>query len=166
MPKVVPANGIEGKNTETVHLGRIFEACYEKGPELPAGDLRRKFKGRTGLQGIKLVIKIQIMLCLQSSVLARHGWALRKLCDAFASQPGFSNTQADAIQTYIQALFAGAPTGRSLPRNRWPEHQSKELWQPMVPLVVALHDHPDSGGIWENNLNSRIGKRGSGTNSS
>ena len=85
MPKVAPANRIEGKNTETVHLGRIFEACYEKGPELPAGDLRRKFKGRTGFQGIELVIKIQIMLCLQSSVLARHGWELQKLFDAFAS---------------------------------------------------------------------------------
>ena len=30
----------------------------------------------------------------------------------------------------------------------------------MVPLVVALRGQPDSGGIWENNLNSRIGKEG------
>ena len=33
----------EGK---TVHLGRIFEACYEKGSELPESDPGRKFKGR------------------------------------------------------------------------------------------------------------------------
>eukprot|EP00435_Cladocopium_sp_Y103_P074011 s55_g46.t1 len=35
------------KRGETVHLGRIFEACYEKGSELPADDPRRKYKGRT-----------------------------------------------------------------------------------------------------------------------
>ena len=38
------------KNGGTVHLGRIFEACYEKGSELPADDPRRKFKGRTVFQ--------------------------------------------------------------------------------------------------------------------
>ena len=32
---------------KTVHLGRIFKACYEKGSELPESDPRRKFKGRT-----------------------------------------------------------------------------------------------------------------------
>ena len=36
---------------EKVHLGRIFEACYEKGSELPENDPRRKFKGRTVFQG-------------------------------------------------------------------------------------------------------------------
>ena len=36
---------------ETVHLGRIFEACYEKGSELPETDPRRKFKGRTVFSG-------------------------------------------------------------------------------------------------------------------
>ena len=30
----------------------------------------------------------------------------------------------------------------------------------MVPLVLALYGHPDSGGIWENHLNSRISKEG------
>ena len=83
-----------------------------------------------------------------------------KLLDAFGSQPGFSKAQADAIQAYIQAIFTGVPTWLSLPRNRWPEHWSKEFWQPVVPLVLALYGHPDSGGIWENHLNSRIGKEG------
>jgi len=36
---------------KTVHLARIFEACYEKGSELPAGDPRRKVKGHTVFQG-------------------------------------------------------------------------------------------------------------------
>ena len=82
-----------------------------------------------------------------------------KLLDAFGSQPGFSKAQADAIQAYIQAIFTGVPTWFSLPRNRWPKHWSKEFWQPIVPLVLALHGHPDSGGILQNHLNSRIGKR-------
>ena len=83
-----------------------------------------------------------------------------KLLDAFGSQPGFSKAQADAIQAYIQAIFTGVPTWFSLPRNRWPKHWGKEFWQPIVPLVLALHGHPDSGGILQNHLNSRIGKEG------
>ena len=65
-----------------------------------------------------------------------------KLLDAFGSQPGFSKAQADAIQAYIQAIFTGVPTWFSLPRNRWPKHWSKEFWQPIVPLVLALHGPP------------------------
>ena len=30
----------------------------------------------------------------------------------------------------------------------------------MVPVVLALYGHPDSAGIWENHLNSRISKEG------
>ena len=43
-------NAKASQERETVHLGRIFEACYEKGSELPADDPRRKFKGRTVFQ--------------------------------------------------------------------------------------------------------------------
>ena len=35
------------RDGKTVHLGRIFEACYEKGSELPESDPCRKFKSRT-----------------------------------------------------------------------------------------------------------------------
>ena len=73
-----------------------------------------------------------------------------KLLDAFGSQPGFSKAQADAIQAYIQAFFTGVPTWLSLPRNRWPKDWEKRYWQPMVPMLLALYGHPDSGGIWEN----------------
>ena len=30
----------------------------------------------------------------------------------------------------------------------------------MVPMLLALHGHPDSGGIWEQHLNSRVVKQG------
>ena len=72
-----------------------------------------------------------------------------KLLDAFGSQPGFSKQQADAIQAYIPALFTGVPKWLSLPRNRWPKDWERKCWQPMVPMLLALYGHPDSGGIWE-----------------
>ena len=83
-----------------------------------------------------------------------------KLLDACGSQPGFSKAQADAIQAYLQALFTGVPTWLSLHRNRWPKDWEKKCWQPMVPMLLALYGHPDSGGIWENHLNSRVVKQG------
>ena len=30
----------------------------------------------------------------------------------------------------------------------------------MVPMLLALYGHPDSGGIWEQHLNSRVEKQG------
>ena len=148
------------KKGETVHLGRIFEACYEKGSELPADDPRRKFKGRTVFQGNNVRDQDSDHALFAELGSSPASMEAAKLLDAFGSQPGFSKAQADAIQAYIQALFTGVPTWLSLPRNRWPEHWEKQFWQPMVPLVLALYGHPDSGGIWENHLNSRIGKEG------
>ena len=100
--------------------------------------------------------RIRIMFCSLNLAVAQLLWTQQSCLTLL----GFSKAQADAIQAYIQAIFTGAPTWLSLPRNRWPEHWSKESWQPMVPLVLALYGHPDSGGIWENHLNSRIGKEG------
>ena len=145
---------------ETVHLGRIFEACYEKGSELSADDPRRKYKGRTVFQGNNVRDQDSDHAFFAELGSSPASMEAAKLLDAFGSQPGFSKAQADAIQAYIQSIFTGVPTWLSLPRNRWPEHWSKEFWQPMVPLVLALYGHPDSGGIWENHLNSRIGKEG------
>ena len=147
------------KKGETVHLGRIFEACYEKGSELPADDPRRKFKGRTVFQGNNVRDQDSDHALFAELGSSPASMEAAKLLDAFGSQPGFSKAQADAIQAYIQALFTGVPTWLSLPRNRWPEHWEKQFWQPMVPLVLALYGHPDSGGIWENHLNSKIEKK-------
>ena len=148
------------KTGQTFHLGCIFEACYGKGSELPPDDPRRKFKGRTVFQGNNVRDQDSDHALFAEFGSSPASMEAAKLLDAFRSQPGFSKAQADAIQAYIQALFTGVPTWLSLPRNRWPEHWSKEFWQPMVPLVLALYGHPDSGGIWENHLNSRISKEG------
>ena len=70
-----------------------------------------------------------------------------KILDTFGSQPGYRKAQADAKQAYIQALFKGVPTWLRLPKNRWPSHWSKQCIDPIVPLVLALYGHPDSGGL-------------------
>ena len=42
----------EAKRTnKTIHVGRVFEICVEKGSELPESDPGRKFKGRSVFQG-------------------------------------------------------------------------------------------------------------------
>ena len=108
----------EGK---AVHLGRIFEACYEKGSELPAPDPRRKFKGRTVFQGNHVRDENSDHALFNELGSSPASMEAAKLLDALGSHPGFSKQQADAIQAYIQALFTGVPTWLSLPRNRWPK---------------------------------------------
>ena len=39
------------QRNETIHLGRVFELCTEKGSELDLGDPGRKYKGRSVFQG-------------------------------------------------------------------------------------------------------------------
>ena len=117
------------RNGQTVHLGRIFEACYEKGSELPESDPRRKFKGRTVFQGNNVRDENSDHALFNELGSSPASMEAAKLLDAFGSQPGFSEQQADAIQAYIQALFTGVPTWLSLPRNRWPKDWEKKYWQ-------------------------------------
>ena len=145
---------------QKVHLGRIFEACYEKGAELEPGNPLRKFKGRTVFQGNNVRDENSDHALFAELGSSPASMEAAKLLDAYGSQPGFSKQQADAIQAYIQALFDGVPTWLSLPRNRWPKHWHKLFHQPMVPLILALYGHPDSGGIWEKHLNKEIGSKG------
>ena len=106
------------KNGQTIHLGRIFEACYEKGSELPPDDPRRKFKGRTVLQGNNVCDQDSDHALFPELGSSRASMEAAKLLDAFGPQPGFSKAQ-DAIEAYIQALFTRVPTWLSIPRNRW-----------------------------------------------
>ena len=110
---------------EKVHLGRIFEACYEKGSELPEGDPMRKFKGRTVFQGNNVRDEDGMQALFAELGSSPASMEAAKLLDAFGSQPGFAKQQADAVQAYVQCLFKGIPTWLSLPRNRWPKH-----WEP------------------------------------
>ena len=72
----------------------------------------------------------------------------------------YSKSQADAKSAYTQALFEGVPTWIRLPRNRWPKEWQKRYQDPIVPLLLALYGHPDSGGLWEKHFEKRIAKNG------
>ena len=89
------------KNGQTVHLGRIFEACYEKGSELPPDDPCRKFKGRIVFQGNTVRDQDSDHALFAELGSSPASMEAAKLLDAFGSQPGFSKTQADTIQPYI-----------------------------------------------------------------
>ena len=129
-----------------------------KGSELPESDPRHKFKGRTAFQGNDVRDENSDHALFNEWGPSPASMEAAKLLDAFGSQPGFWKQQADAIQAYIQALFTGEPTWLSLPRNRWPKDWEKSCWQPMVPMLLALYGHSDSGGIWEQHLNSGVVK--------
>ena len=125
------------RDGKTVHLGRIFAACYEKGSELLESDPRRKFQGRTAFQGNNVRDENSDHALFNELGSSPAAMEAAKLLDEFGSQPGFSKQQAGAIQAYIQALFTGVPTWLSLPRNRWPKDWEKNHWQPMVPSNVS-----------------------------
>ena len=101
----------EGK---AVHLGRIFEACYEKGSELPEPDPRRKFKGRTVFQGTHVRDENSDHALFNELGSSPASMEAAKLLDALGSHPGFSKQQADAIQAipsiYTSPLHRGAHT--------------------------------------------------------
>ena len=81
------------KSGQTVHLGRIFEACYEKGSELPPDDPRRKFKGRTVFQGNNVRDQDSDHALFAELGSSPASMEAAKLLDAFRSQPGL---QVDA----------------------------------------------------------------------
>ena len=144
------------KNNETVHFCWILKPVTKKVPNFLQTTFDESSRDALSFRETTFVIKIQIMRCLQSLVPAQHRWKLQNSLMRLVHNLDFQKLR----QAYIQALFTGVPAWLSLLRNRWPEHWSKEFWQPMVPLVLALHGHPDSGGIWENHLNPSSGKEG------
>ena len=47
-----------------------------------------------------------------------------------------------------------------LPKHRWPEHWEGKFKDPVVPLVLALYGHVDSGGYWEQKAHKELTERG------
>ena len=123
------------------------EACYEKGSELPDDDPNKKFKGRTVFQGNNV--------CDENSVAALF------------AELGLSPAQRQWRQQRSSTLSGRSPaTARRKPMRSKPtfklcsSHWSKQYIDPIVPLVLALYGHPDSGGLWEKHLEDALGKQG------
>ena len=145
---------------EKVHIGRIFEICTLKGSELPEGDPNRKHKGRTCFQGNNVFDESSDYAIFAEMSSSPASMEAAKILDAYGSQPCHSKEQADARQAYTQAIFTGVPTWLRLPRNRWPKDWQRLYKDPLVPMLLALYGHPDSGGIWEKHFEDRIATKG------
>ena len=143
---------------EKVHLGRIFEACYEKGSELPENDPRRKFKGRTVLPGQQCPGR-EFLHCSLSSAHASPQWRLpRYWMPSVANQGMGKNKQMLFKHMSKQPLMVSQHGLNYLVTGGLKDWEEK-CWKPMVPMVLALYGRPDSGGIWEQHLNASLAKK-------
>jgi hypothetical protein len=105
---------------ETIHVGRVFELCTEKGSELPAGDPGRKYKGRSVFQGNQVTDVNWDVAVFQELGLSPAQLAAVKTCDWYGLLQGHNTMQADAEAAYINAELSGTPTYVRLPANRVP----------------------------------------------
>ena len=109
------------QNEETVHVGRLFCICVEKGSELNPNDPRRKFKGRVVFQGNHVRDQSWDYTVFQELLSCPATMEASRSCGAFGTMPGHDAMQADAEQAYIQAKFSGTRTWVELPREEWPQ---------------------------------------------
>eukprot|EP00959_Pyramimonas_sp_CCMP1952_P092046 1926531-Pyramimonas_sp.AAC.1 len=71
-----------------------------------------------------------------------------RAADTYGLFAGRDIQLADAKQACTQPKFGGTPTGVFLPGDEWP-HAWKDMRNPVCPLIISLHGHPDSGGNYE-----------------
>ena len=57
------------------------------------------------------------------------------------------------------ALLGGTKTWIRLPRDQWPK-EWETMQDPVCPLVLALYEHPDAGGFWEQHCEAQLKKVG------
>ena len=81
---------------ETVHVGRVFEICIEKGSELPDGHPDKKYKGRSVFQGNQVKDQDWNVAMFQDLGSAPAAMAAIKVCDAYGLIDGHTILQADA----------------------------------------------------------------------
>ena len=143
-----------------IHVGKVFELCVEKGSELPKGSPLRKYKGRTVFQGNDVKDESDMVALFSELGSAPSNMEAGKALDCFGSAPGNKITQGDGKQAYTQTTLKGKPTWIRVPRNRWPKEWHGKYKDPVIPLVLALYGHPDSGGFWERHCEECLGKVG------
>ncbi len=145
----------------TMHFGRIFGICVEKGSELPRGDKNRKFKGRYVFQGNEVKDQNWEAAIFQELGSSPAAMEAGNSCDFYGLLPGNRTEQSDAEQAYTQSVLKGTLTWVFLPKDRWPPAWVAAGYQtPVVPLRLALYGHPDAGGYWEQHCEAHLSKVG------
>lgn len=143
------------------HFGRVVELCMEKGSELPAGSPGRKYKGRAVFLGDQVKDEMFDYAEFQDLSSSPPSMEASRAIDAMGCFPGYSVMTSDAIGAYTQSyLDSDIPTWVALPKDRWPKSWHGKYTNPIVPLVLSLYGHPDSGGYWEEHCNERVEKCG------
>ena len=79
-----------------------------------------------------------------------------KAGDAYGLIEGNCIETTVAVQAYVQSKLGGKTTWIRLPENRWPKHWIGKYNDPVIPLVLALYGHPDSGGYWERHGDTKL----------
>ena len=142
------------------HFGRIFEICVEKNHELPLSNPARKFKGRVAYQGNNVKDAFGDAAFFQDLSSCPATMEAAKCADCFSLFPGNTGQQADATQAYTRAEFHGIETWIRIPDHQWPPHWHGTYHDPVVPLLLALYGHPDSGGYWEQRCETHVLSQG------
>ena len=105
----------------TVHVGRIFSICVEKGSELKPGDPGRKFKGRVVFQGNNFRDENSDYAIFNELSSAPASTQAAKAVDAYGLLPGHATMQTDAEAAYTQSKIGGTPTWVRLPKEQCPK---------------------------------------------
>ena len=148
------------KTGEKIHVGKVFEICVEKGSELERGNPLRKYKGRTVFQGNNVKDESSDTALFSELGSSPANMEAGKSIDCYGSMPGNRVSQGDGKQAYTQALMKGIKTMVRIPRNRWPKSWIGVYKDPVVPLILALYGHPDSGGLWERHCEAMLAQVG------
>ena len=141
------------------HFGHIAELCYEKGSELPDGHAGKVYKGRAVFLGN--TVKDEVFNWAEVQELSSSPAQIEavRALEALGLQPGYKVKRNDARRAYLQAYLENADntvTYVHLPKNRWPSHWHGKYHDPVVPLILALYGHPESGGHWEKHCISKL----------
>ena len=120
----------------------------------------RNYKGRVVFGGNDVWTQNRDVVVFQE--LASQPATLEASCadDAYGCFDGNTLEQVDAEQAYVQALMKGTETWIRLPKHQWPDHWHDNFDDPVVPLKLALYDHPDSGVHWGKKAHKELTSRG------
>ena len=130
------------------------------GSELPKGNPMRKYKGRTVFQGNSVKDESDMVALFSELGSAPANMEAGKALDCFGSAPGNKITEGNGKQAYTQTTLKGKPTWIRVTKNRWPKEWHGKFKDPVIPLVLALYGHPDSGGFWERHCEDCLARVG------
>ena len=137
------------------HMGRLHALCVEKNSELPADDVRRKFKGRVVFLGNNVKDQNWEAALFQDISSCPATMEAAKAADLYGLIQGHRTDLSDAEQAYTQAKMGGPATWVALPPEEWPA-EWEGMTNPVCLMVLSLYGHPDSGGYWERHCEKHL----------